>query len=107
MTTIWRNNDPPDPGDFPCDVCGLFPDDDCVCPECPVCGAYGDPACYLDNELYRHPLVLLYRPHPTGHHGLVRSLAQVGLRAEMDACIAEDNRRENAYYDELYGREGL
>jgi len=33
--------------DQPCAVC-CRPVDDCVCPECPVCGAQGDPACYAD-----------------------------------------------------------
>lgn len=36
--------DPPDPR---CEVCGATPDR-CVCPECPVCGVVGDPACYAD-----------------------------------------------------------
>jgi hypothetical protein len=29
----------------PCDICGKDVDH-CICPECPVCGAIGDPVCY-------------------------------------------------------------
>jgi hypothetical protein len=29
----------------PCPSCGMDPAD-CICPECPVCGAQGDPVCY-------------------------------------------------------------
>jgi hypothetical protein len=41
--------DPPDPL---CEVCGATPDH-CVCPECPVCGVAGDPACYPGHGLER------------------------------------------------------
>lgn len=37
----------------PCAVCGQFVDD-CVCPECPKCGAIGDPGCYSDFHAERH-----------------------------------------------------
>jgi len=40
---------PPD-NEEPCEVCGREVDN-CICPECPVCGAYGDPGCYLDHGL--------------------------------------------------------
>ena len=36
--------------DQPCDVCGKMADD-CICPECTVCGAQGDPKCYPDHYL--------------------------------------------------------
>lgn len=29
----------------PCAVCGQWPDN-CICPECSVCGVQGDPICY-------------------------------------------------------------
>jgi hypothetical protein len=29
----------------PCEVCGYW-NDDCVCPDCPVCGEQGRPGCY-------------------------------------------------------------
>jgi hypothetical protein len=41
--------DEPEP---PCNVCGQF-DDYCICPECPVCGCYGDPRCYINHGLRR------------------------------------------------------
>lgn len=63
----------------PCDVCGQW-EDECVCPECPVCGEYGNPKCY----------------HGTTGHGLVRSFGQVALRAEADAAIAAAAAEENA-----------
>lgn len=43
---------PPWDEDYPCEVCGEFPDD-CICPECPVCNTHGDPACYIDHGLRR------------------------------------------------------
>lgn len=33
-----------------CEVCGK-PIDDCICPECPECGAQGDPVCYEKHGL--------------------------------------------------------
>lgn len=39
--------DQPDPR---CEVCGADPSR-CVCPECPVCGVVGDPACYPGHGL--------------------------------------------------------
>jgi len=36
--------------DNPCEMCGNHPDN-CICPECPVCQAYGDPACYKNHGL--------------------------------------------------------
>jgi hypothetical protein len=71
-------NDPNAPynqTDQPCEVCGKFPDN-CICPECPNCGAYGDPHCY-DN------------------HGLVRTEAQTCSYAEYE----EQQRQEQEYYD--------
>lgn len=43
---------PPDPADQICELCGKFVDD-CVCPECPVCEAFGDPVCYEKHGLIR------------------------------------------------------
>lgn len=39
-----------DPPEEPCEVCGNYPDD-CICPECPTCGLYGDPDCYKEVDL--------------------------------------------------------
>ena len=40
----------------PCEVCGGDPESvtgrfACICPECPECGAFGDPACYPAHGL--------------------------------------------------------
>lgn len=43
----------PDPG--PCQVCGRDPSGDCLCPECPTCGVFGDPECYEKHGLVRTP----------------------------------------------------
>lgn len=34
----------------PCEICGKWVDD-CICPECSVCEAYGDPRCYKEHGL--------------------------------------------------------
>ena len=34
----------------PCECCGK-PVDDCICPECSVCGQYGNPKCYKEHGL--------------------------------------------------------
>jgi len=36
----------------PCEVCGNVVDN-CICPECPECGSYGDPNCYPSHGLHR------------------------------------------------------
>lgn len=36
--------------DLRCEVCFEFVDD-CICPECPVCGVTGDPHCYIWHGL--------------------------------------------------------
>lgn len=71
--------DPPIP---PCEVCGLDPDDGCVCPECPVCDVIGDPKCY-------------------GQHGLVRTAEQIASRAALDEQLAHDARVEPDYSYEV------
>jgi len=39
-----------DPSAGPCDVCG-HSEDNCICPECPVCSAFGLLQCYTDHGL--------------------------------------------------------
>lgn len=51
----------------PCDVCGQNLDA-CICPECPSCTSVGDPQCYDGPNA----------------HGLVRSFAQVALKAKTE-----------------------
>jgi hypothetical protein len=38
--------------ELPCEVCG-HEAGDCICPECPACGATGDPLCYEQHGLVR------------------------------------------------------
>lgn len=61
--------------EFACDVCGGMPEDDCICPECPVCGSYGDPYCYEQ-----------------GH--LEKTQEQIDQLAKKEEEWAEDNRWE-------------
>ena len=48
--------------EYPCEVCGGNPENPdepgkvsetggCICPECPVCGEFGNPDCYTDGHL--------------------------------------------------------
>lgn len=39
-----------DPPDTYCEMCGCE-SGSCICPECPVCGAAGDPACYHEHGM--------------------------------------------------------
>lgn len=39
-----------EPPDSYCETCGCEVTD-CICPECPVCGEFGDPKCYEDHGL--------------------------------------------------------
>lgn len=67
-----------------CEVCGCDTDD-CVCPECPECGAVGDPRCYTE-------------------HGLVMSPEQLASKEEADRRAAEAAASEEAdYYSDCEG----
>lgn len=68
--------------EYPCEVCGEFPDD-CICPECPKCGAHGDPYCY-----------------PT--HGLHRTFEQKWNFACRNQQWEMENFAENQYYEQMY-----
>ena len=71
--------------DEPCAICGKWPDD-CICPECPVCGEQGNPRCYItDMEV---------------NHGLIELEAQTKSRLKAEAQWAEDQA-----YREEYGYE--
>ena len=71
--------DEPDP---PCEVCGGYPELDCICPECPVCGTFGDPLCYEK-------------------HGLVRTSEQIEQLARKEKEWEEIIKIENSYWDRL------
>lgn len=42
----------------PCVTCG-HTDDDCICPECPICHEYGNPYCYEQKHLHYNKQQLL------------------------------------------------
>jgi hypothetical protein len=46
-------HDPSFDEDLPCAICGKDPYE-CECPECPVCGAAGDPKCYKEHDLQKY-----------------------------------------------------
>lgn len=75
----------------PCQVCGQA-EDDCVCPECPVCGAYGDSHCYRPDNL--DPPLVPRRLVPRGCATLTRSLGQVVLLAEAKRLDREEAEAE-------------
>jgi hypothetical protein len=87
----WNQVDPP------CDVCKR-PADDCICDECPECGATGDPQCYMELS-----------PHGAENHNMELRIAQHISRAE--ARIAEleqqlsDERLALSYFQDLDNRE--
>jgi hypothetical protein len=68
----------------PCEVCGKF-SEDCICPECPVCGCHGDPKCYRPE--YGHGLV------PTQEQQESLALMEAGWKAQQEA-EAEWAKRE-------------
>jgi len=45
---------PGEESEGPCQVCGAFDVDDCICPECPICTEIGNPDCYDEHGLERN-----------------------------------------------------
>lgn len=73
---------PPDEDPI-CQVChGNYDADECICPECHVCGEAGDPYCY-------------------GAHGMVRSQAQIDLRDTIERQWEEEARAETECFADL------
>lgn len=58
-----------------CEVCGGFPDVDCICKECNVCGDYGNPICYKE-------------------HGLIKSNEQINQLKQKQKEWDEENTRQ-------------
>jgi hypothetical protein len=83
---------PPEYDEEPCEICGEHIDN-CICPECPVCGAVGDPLCYKAKP---HP----YGKYYPGHHGMVRTEEQKFLMEVNERAWEKDIRAENAYWDQ-------
>lgn len=71
----------------PCEVCGKGCDD-CICPECDLCGSQGDPDCYDPYQ---------FRP---GFHGLFRTQAQIDSLADAEVMWAADCEAEAKYWEE-------
>jgi hypothetical protein len=66
---------------YPCEICGGIPEnDECICPECPVCGSIGHLLCYRE-------------------HGLVRSKEQIGQLAKKEKEWEEHKKKEQEYYE--------
>ena len=67
--------------EYPCEICGGNPDsDECICPECEVCGAAGDPYCYDE-----------------GH--LTRTQEQIDQLAKFEKEWADDHAREDEFLE--------
>ena len=83
------SNLPPGCGKLPgeedeglCEVCGRMVED-CICPECPVCRAHGDPHCYPSHGL-----------EVTVAQELSRAAAMAMIQAENEALQASERQRE-------------
>jgi hypothetical protein len=68
--------------EYSCEVCGYY-SDDCVCPECPLCGEIGDPYCYQEVDL-----------------GICGGLYDVGLN--IDQKISKARARITENQEQLY-----
>ena len=79
--------DEPEP---PCEVCGR-PSEDCICPECPVCGSQGDPGCYEDMPRPTDKLRRAPRSRPVhAPHGLHCTLQQKIGQSRLRIAALED-----------------
>lgn len=72
----------------PCLICGGDPERGsgekyaCVCPECPECGAFGDPACYPG-------------------HGLIMNILQILGAVHIWKVDQQEIAAENAFYAQM------
>jgi hypothetical protein len=75
-----------------CNIC-FKNSDDCICPECPKCGEFGDPACYAvrgkRNRGKRHGLKLNKAQLVARQEILLRRLGQKIHEAEYDLKAME------------------
>ncbi len=83
------NSVPGDEMEGPCNVCGGFVDSPgpypCICPECPECGGYGDPYCYVWHSLRR-----------TEEQKFQHEI----MEREIEAAIRAENKFWDAWMDE-------
>ena len=75
-------NSTPFDEEYPCEICGEMPDD-CICPECPICGSTGDPDCYRG-------------------HGMQRNEIQKFNLEVNERLWAKETERENKYYEQYF-----
>lgn len=73
----------------PCECCGKMVDD-CICPECPKCGEYGNPDCYTSLGNFKAPK----------GHGMEYNDEQLAGQAELEEYYREERKREDAMYQE-------
>ena len=76
-----------------CEICLGNPDDNsCLCPECEICGAQGDPACYGKGHRTNHGLQVSKKHLPV--IGERRRVFEEDQRQQKlaDAATAEFNR---------------
>ena len=69
--------DPPD-DDTPCQICH-YGEGDCTCPECEVCGEYGNPACINAHMPF----------DKWGHFRFQRSERELKAEAEYEKSVRE------------------
>lgn len=77
-----------------CEVCGLWLDD-CICPECPVCGQFGNPMCYDD-----HGLILTSEQVASKHAVNTRKVEALKKEARDLMQEIEEYKQLLADYDE-------
>lgn len=106
--------------EYPCEVCGGWPETTCICPECPVCGGVGDPACYVKKGSPEDILRTKRRQRErrkytkigikitskrrwvrNWRHGLVATEEQRFQRAMLDKEIEISGRWESFAYSQL------
>lgn len=99
----WNQVDPP------CAICGKEAGV-CICPECPTCGAQGDPGCYVEDACPVCGIALedtctlsecYYSAMP--NHGLRRTPEQVRSLKEAEAQWDEDANRMSLEMERAYG----
>lgn len=82
----------------PCAICGQNVDaDECICPECPVCGGIGDPGCYkVKGQGWNHL---------KENHGLVRTEEQKFMLECAEREWEAESRVEDAYWSQYLKEE--
>lgn len=75
--------------DQPCECCGKMVDD-CICPECPKCGEYGNPDCYTPLDNFKAPK----------GHGMEYTDEQLAGQAELEEHYKAERERDDAMYEE-------